>query len=61
MTALRIPPYTGWAEQQAPTVMTHRAKAAADAHTGLALLQVVAAQWEQLRSGVRHLLTHNPN
>lgn len=80
-TELRMPPYVGWAEQQAPAVMAHRARAAADAHTGLALLEVVAArqaadqaaaeldaaaarfdaaQWDQLRSGVRHLIARQP-
>ncbi|WP_087100698.1 hypothetical protein [Nocardiopsis sp. JB363] len=78
---MRVPPYTGWAEQQTPTVMAHRARAAADAQTGLALLEMVAArqaaaqsaaalaaaarfdsaQWAQLRSGVRHLLTRHPD
>lgn len=81
-TKLRMPPYTEWAEKQAPVVMTHRARAAADAHTGLALLEMVAArqaaeqaaaklqaatdrhdtaQSDQLRSGIRHLLTQRPD
>lgn len=70
---LRIPPYMDWVDSQAPRVMATRQRRASATMSGLALLEVLAAQQRladatarydhtqsgQIRTGVRQLINRH--